>query len=124
MEDSRKQWLREVDARTEENALQIALLKQEVRNNHEAVMRNSDVRLEAIMERFDRLDKQEEQETAKKLAAKRLWIPLALTVSMALGGLVKLAYVDPLSDSLNAFDRRLKYVEQALDSSRNVAEPK
>lgn len=124
MEDSKKQWLKEIDEKAEQNALHIALLKLEVRNNHEAVMRNSDVRLEVIMERFDRLDKQEQQNEAKKLAAKRLWIPLSLTVSMALGGLVKLAYVDPLSDSLNAFDRRLKYVEEALDSSHNISEPK
>jgi GTP-binding protein EngB required for normal cell division len=124
MEVDAKRWLEDVDNLSRENAMQIALLQQRMETNHAAVMQNSDVRLSAIMERFDKLDKQEEQEEAKKQSAKRLWIPLALTVVLSLGGLVKLAYVDPLTDRLDAYDRRLKYVEEVSAHLPFMSEPK
>ena len=113
MEINAKEWLVDLEEQAQRNALNIALLKQEVASNHAAVMKNSDVRLTAIMERFDRLDKLEEQRESKLQAAKRLWIPLGFTAILTMGGLIKLAYIDPLQASIDAIDRRLKYVEQA-----------
>lgn len=124
MEIDAKEWMLDLEKQVNTNAKDMAVLRQQVEANHQAVMTNSDVRLNAIMERFDRLDKQQERDEAKTLAAKRLWIPLSLTVTLTLGGLVKLAYVDPLADRLDAFDRRLKYVEEASDSVPAVSEPK
>ena len=113
MEIDAKDWLVDLEDQAQRNALNIALLKQEVAANHAAVMKNSDVRLSAIMDRFDRLDKLEEQRESKMQAAKRLWIPLGFTAILTMGGLIKIAYIDPLQASIDAMDRRLKYVEQA-----------
>ena len=124
MEIDAKDWLTELERQVNENAMNLAILKQQVNANHNAVMTNSDVRLAAIMERFDRLDKLEEQKEAKTLAAKRLWIPIALSVVLSLGGLIKLAYIDPLNDRLDAFDRRLKYVQEVHASTPSLSDPK
>lgn len=56
MEIDAKDWLTDLEEKTNDNALQLALLKAKVDTNHEAVMRNSDVRLHILNERFDRIE--------------------------------------------------------------------
>ena len=51
-----KDWLTELEKQTNENAMNLALLKARVEHNHQAVMQNSDVRLHVINDRFDRLE--------------------------------------------------------------------
>lgn len=101
MEVDAKEWLEEVDSKAAENALQIALLQQEVRTNHEAVMRNSDVRLEAIMERFDRLDE----------GSWRMWSKLA-GMFCIIAAATWFAIVEPIHDRLDVIDRRLLDAER------------
>ena len=101
MEVNAKDWLDEVDQRTRDNALQIALLKQEVRANHEAVMKNSDVRLEAIMERFDRLEQ----------GGWQLWSKLGGLV-VVLSTAVWFTIVQPMQERMDVIDRRLLDAEK------------
>lgn len=106
MEVNAKDWMEDIDSKATENALQIALLKQEVRNNHEAVMRNSDVRLEAIMERFDRLEQG---------AGWKMWAKLG-SMLVVLSTAVWFTVVAPIHDDVAALERRMLDAEKRMPS--------
>lgn len=120
MEIDAKEWINDLEKQGNATATKLAVLENKV----DTVMHNSDVRLAAIMERFDRLEQAEIRKEAKIQAAKRLWIPLGFSAVMAMGGLIKLAYIDPMNERLDAIDRRLKYVEHSHASAINHSEPK
>ena len=96
MEMDAKEWLVEIEKQANENSLQIALLKQAVKNNHEAVMTNSDVRLEAIMQRFDRLEQ----------GGWAMWSKLG-GMFCVICAATWFVIVEPIHDRLDAIDRRL-----------------
>jgi hypothetical protein len=102
MEVNAKDWMDDIDKQATENALQIALLKMKVEANHEAVMKNSDVRLEAIMERFDRLD----------AGGWKLWSKLG-TLVVVVSTAVWFTVVEPMQADIAIIERRL------LDADRD-----
>lgn len=120
MEIDAKDWISDLEKQGNATATKLAVLENKV----DSVMHNSDVRLAAIMERFDRLERAEIRKESKTQAAKRLWIPLGFSAVVAMGGLIKLAYIDPMNERMEGIDRRLKYVEQAHTSAVNSSEPK
>ena len=101
MEINAKDWMEDIDKKATENSLQIALLKQEVRSNHEAVMKNSDVRLDAIMERFDRIE----------AGGWRLWSKLG-SMLCVLSAAVWFTIVQPIHERMDVIDRRLLDAER------------
>ena len=102
MEINAKDWMDEIDKKATENSLQIALLKAQVAANHAAVMKNSDVRLDAIMERFDRL----EQGSGWKL-----WSKLG-TMLVVISTAVWFTVVQPMAQDIAILERRLLDAEK------------
>jgi len=101
MEVNAKEWMDEIDKKATENALQIALLKMKVEANHEAVMKNSDVRLQAIMERFDRLD----------AGGWKLWSKLG-SLLVVISCAVWFTVVEPMKADIAILERRLLDAER------------
>ena len=106
------------------------------------IAERSDERLEYIKERFDdvvqrlnegdrevhnrisRVEARLDDAENKALLMKRLWIPFALTVAMAVGGLVKAAYLDVIVDQVKAMERRIGNVENSLRGLDTHNQPK
>jgi hypothetical protein len=106
------------------------------------IAERSDERLEYIKERFDdvvqrlnegdrevhsrisRVEARLDDAENKTLLMKRLWIPFALTVVMAVGGLVKAAYLDVIVDQVKAMERRIGNVENSLRGLATHNQPK
>ena len=85
-------------------------------------------RLEAgdkgVHSRISRVEARLDDAENKTLLMKRLWIPFALTVAMAVGGLVKAAYLDVIVDQVKAMERRIGNVENSLRGLDTHDQPK
>ena len=123
MEIDAKDWINDLEKQGNATATKLAVLEQKVTTNHEAVMKNSDVRLATIMAGFEEIKREIREDRAEGMAARRRIVAAAASVFSAVLTAAWFVVLEPMQERIAILERRMLDVEERTIAIHTHHEP-
>lgn len=111
MEIDAKDWINDLERQTNQTVTKLAVLEQKVENNHDALLKNSDVRLATIMAGIAEIRNDRREDREEMLTARRRILAVAASIFTSVLTAAWFVILEPMQERMAVIERRLLDVE-------------